>query len=329
MTLDLQQMREIARGCAWVGEEDGYFCLRRFTERQANAYKAAGEEGLYRRTFATAGVRVAFRTDSQTLSFSYRRVAATSRTTAYFDVYVDRLMTDHFGFPTMQPECGEIGLRFGAGEHTVEICFPWECAVLLKNVTLEDGAFLKGVHRPRRLLAFGDSITQGVYSRHPSLSYICRLADLLDADLTNKGIGGDMVFPELLCEAEPNAAPDLITVAYGTNDWGCRTKEVFLQKYQSFMQRLCNLYEGVPIIAITPVWRYDWQKKGTPMGISANEVGDLIRSACKGLSGVRVIDGWSLIPAHNAFFYDGVHPNDLGFGVYAENLYAKIVNDVL
>ena len=87
----------------------------------------------------------------------------------------------------------------------------------------------------------------------------------MDADLTNKGIGGDMVFPELVCEREANM-PDLITVAYGTNDWGCRTQDEFLKKYTLFMQKLTEMYPKIPIYAITPVWRADWNKKGAKWG---------------------------------------------------------------
>jgi lysophospholipase L1-like esterase len=324
MLLTLSQMQAIVRGAVCVTEEDGYFFLRRFTERQANAYRELGEEGLYRRTLSTAGIRLALRTNSKSLSFSYKRIAATSRQTAYFDVYEDGLMTAHFGFDTPQPELGRIDVALSSGEHEVEVYFPWEACFAVKDVTLEGGATVKGVNRKKRLLAFGDSITQGVYSHHPSLCYACRLADLLNADLCNKGIGGDMVRPELLCEAEPDGAPDLITVAYGTNDWGCRTREEFLELYTLFIRRVTALYPGVPVFAITPVWRADWNKTGVKMAIPASEVEGLIREACRGVDGVRVISGWKMIPAYADFYYDGVHPNDLGFGAYAANLYREI-----
>lgn len=323
MVLNLQQMQEITRGASRIEETDGYFCLRRFTKRQADTYREAGEEGLYRRTYSTAGIRLALRTDSKRLTFDYRRTVATSRPTAYFDVYENRHMTAHFGFETLQPETGHVEILLSEGEKSVEIYFPWEACFDLANVQIDECASLTGLYRPRKLLCFGDSITQGVYSNHPSLSYACRLADLLDADLTNKGIGGDMVFPELVCECEANM-PDLITVAYGTNDWGCRARDEFLQKYTLFMQKLTEMYPEIPVYAITPVWRADWNKKGTKMGIPAYEVENLIREACRGLSSVRVISGWKMIPAYTDFYYDGVHPNDLGFGVYAENLYRTV-----
>ena len=147
MLLTLSQMQAIVRGAVCVTEEDGYFFLRRFTERQANAYRELGEEGLYRRTLSTAGIRLALRTNSKSLSFSYKRIAATSRQTAYFDVYEDGLMTAHFGFDTPQPELGRIDVALSSGEHEVEVYFPWEACFAVKDVTLEDGATVKGINR--------------------------------------------------------------------------------------------------------------------------------------------------------------------------------------
>lgn len=327
MTLNLRQIREIVRGAVRVEEENGLIFLRRFTKGQEAAYKNTGDEGLFRRTTSTAGIRLALRTDSQRLSFSFERFVATSRKTAYFDLYINRQMVDHVGFETQEPQSGNLSFALGAGEKDVELYFPWEACFAIKDVTLDDGACLRGLFRPRRLLAFGDSITQGVYSNHPSLSYACRLAGLLDAELANKGIGGDTVFPELLCESEPAGAPDLITVAYGTNDWGLRTKEEFLEKCRAFAQGLLRLYPNVPIVFITPVWRYDWDKQGVKMGIPACAVEDLIRKACQGIDAVRIISGWGLIPADTAYYYDGVHPNDEGFAAYAENLYAALLEN--
>ena len=68
MYLSLDTIREITRGCARVDEHDGTFMLMRFTEKQARAYlDVIGNEDFYNKTFATAGVRLAFRTNSTQL----------------------------------------------------------------------------------------------------------------------------------------------------------------------------------------------------------------------------------------------------------------------
>lgn len=50
---------------------------------------------------------------------------------------------------------------------------------------------------------------------------------------------------------------------------------------------------------------------------------DLLRSLYEA-RGIRVIDGLSLVPNRREFFADAVHPNALGFSMYAENLLRAI-----
>ena len=76
------------------------------------------------------------------------------------------------------------------------------------------------------MIMFGDSITHGYDALNPSFSYANRLADLLNADFVNKGIGGERFFPTL-AQLKDDIEPDYITVAYGTNDWAHSPKEVF------------------------------------------------------------------------------------------------------
>ena len=52
---------------------------------------------------------------------------------------------------------------------------------------------------------------------------------------------------------------------------------------------------------------------------------ELIRDACAGLPGVRVLSGYNLVPHLPEFFSDGrLHPNDLGFGVLTQSLQREL-----
>ena len=79
---------------------------------------------------------------------------------------------------------------------------------------LDDGATIEGLYRKYKMISFGDSITHGYDAIYPSLSYASQLAQNLDAEQLNKGIGGDIFFPALLDEKDA-FEPDFITVAYG------------------------------------------------------------------------------------------------------------------
>ncbi len=324
MLLNFKTVQAVTRGADRVEEQDGYVHFFRFTDSQMNVYRSCGNTDFYNKTYATSGVRLAFRTDSRTLSFDFcRALKGSSRSFFAFDLYQDRHMTAHVPFFGEEVREGHLEFSLSAGEKEVELYLPWSTTVALKNVKLDDGATCTPVRRRYSMICFGDSITHGYDAEYPSLTYACRLARLLDADEINKGIGGEVFRPELLQEADAQT-PDLVTVAYGTNDWWNRSPEVLCAHAEAFYKRLSELYPNAKIFAITPICRMDANQK-TAFGAPCTEVDALLREACHDLPNVTAIKGWSLTPAVKEFYADAyLHPNDLGFGIYAETLYREI-----
>ena len=176
--------------------------------------------------------------------------------------------------------------------------------------------------RPNRMLIFGDSITQGYDAIYPSHSYANVLADHLNADARNKGIGGDMFCPGLIDEDEQND-PNYITVAYGTNDWYFKTPEVLEADAREFYSKLTKVYPNAKIFAITPIWRIS-ERENRPGG-DFTRVSSVLKRAAEGLANVTVIDGYNLVPHDPKLYLDGgLHPAESGFAYYAERLFAKI-----
>ncbi len=324
MKLNTEQIQSIVRGAARVWEaDDGYVCLNRFTKLQEQAYLQGPRPDLIPKVYTAAGMRLAFCTSSEHLRLSYRIRTASSGRLGWFDLYVNGAMVGHFGNGGVSVSESCVELSLGAGDKTVEIYLPYAARVELGAVELDDGATLNPYFRSKKLLCFGDSITQGNEAQYPSLTYVSSLARLLDADVTNKGIAGEWFFPALLTDVETEK-PDAITVSYGTNDWSGRTRETVTQACTEFYRRLAKLYPDTPLYAITPLWRGDAANK-TPFGEPADAMHDLISACVSDLPNVRVIRGWNLIPHVKEFFHDlFLHPNDLGFGIYAANLYREI-----
>jgi len=325
MVLNLDQIRSIVRGVDRVEEREDGFYFFRFTKAQEQAYLDGGNEGFCKKITATAGVRLAFRTDASAFSFDYDFSIGSSRRYAWFDVYVNGQMTEHFGSSGSSVLGGRARITLPEGKKTVELYFPWTYRTVLSNVELKDATLLEGISRKHTMLTFGDSITQGYDAVYPSLSYASLLARLMDADAINKGIGGEIFFPALL--EEPDALdPDFVTVAYGSNDWSHKTYEDTKARCRAFYTRLSELYPNARIFAITPIWRADGMRTTTQFGAPATEVDALIREACADLPNITVINGWTFVPGRSEFYADlRLHPNDLGFGLYAQNLYAEIV----
>jgi lysophospholipase L1-like esterase len=168
----------------------------------------------------------------------------------------------------------------------------------------------------------GDSITQGYDAVFSSQCYANKMAHMLDAEIVNQAIGGEIFRPAILDEQLP-FAPDLITVAFGTNDWSGQTAENFEKNADGFYTKLANLYPNTPVFAILPIWRADWEKvtKAKPF----HESRAILKALAEKHPNFHVIDGMALTPHLPAFFSDlYLHPNDLGFEIYAEELVRRM-----
>jgi len=327
MIFTIDQIRAITNGAAEIVADGEYFGFHRFTTAQSDCYKALRSVDFYNKTFGTADIRLAFRTDSQTLKFSYKmEKRGSSRKYAYIDVTVNGVLIGHFGGES-DDIAGDVSLTLDgysiAREKLVEIYLPWSKAAWLSGITLDDGAALVPAKHAKTMLCYGDSITHGYDAVYPSRSYTSRLARLLDADNANRAIGGDTFFPELLELDEP-VSPDIVTVAYGTNDWYRHNPVHYARMCGEFYRRLSAKFETAEIFAITPLWRGDFTNE-TPFGAPTYETEALIRRCTESLPNVRVIPGWNLVPHEPGFMADKyLHPNDLGFAEYAHNLFAAM-----
>ena len=337
MKLTYEQIKSITTGAAYVEKENDKISFHRFTDQQEIVYGKGGAEQdktFNVRCVATAGIRFWFKTNSQTLKLKFEILKGSSRSYYSFDVFVNgkavgyldnfsgvQLPRDYTG---VELPLGNAEKEFALGEGDKEVCvyFPWSVCPLLEELSLEEGAYVIPVKPSKKLLAFGDSITQGYDALRPSMRYASLLADKLQAEEFNKGIGGEVFFPAL-AQTKDDISPDYITVAYGTNDWGTKTEEDFKVRCREVYVALSDRYPQAKIFAITPIWRKDYQGERAFGAFELVERG--IRAAVADLPNVRVLSGFDLVPKDEKYFADmRLHPNDQGFAYYSENLYSKI-----
>ena len=324
MKLSFEQIKGLLRGAVRIKESDTELCPLRFTEAQQEAYRTYSND-FYTKSFSSAGVRLEFETDSRTFSMEGYCSSGSSRKFFGFDVYVNGSLVAHSLFKRDE---GVTPFSFDAdlGEaksKKVTVYFPWSAQTVIKSVSLDDGASFEGTHRPLKMIAFGDSITHGYDALNPSFSYVSRLADALCADHINKGIGGEDFFPTL-AELRDDYEPDIITVAYGTNDWSKKDKETFDTNSRLFYEKLSKNYPDAKIFALAPVWRGNYNTKPSKVG-PFSYVAEALEKIAADLDNVTFIDCFEFIPHDEAnYIADVLHPNDEGFRHYANNLYAEI-----
>ncbi len=337
MKLDPEQIKEITLGAVRVEQTEQGVFFYRFTKEQEELYKLRNKD-YYTRSLTTSGVKLRFRTDSKTLFLNAEVMASGGRTYFSFDVFVNGKKIgaiDNFAneelpedYTTVVLERGEVSKKFdlGAGEKEVSVYFPWSNQIVLKNLGLDDDSFVEPVKPSKKILCFGDSITQGYDALCPSNKYITKFAEMLGAEEYNKAIGGEVFFPELATTKE-GFEPDYVTVAYGTNDWSIGKKEIFTIRCKEFFENLTKNYPNAKIIAITPIWRKEmneFRRFGDFMSVA-----EIIQEQTKGFENVFVVKGFDFVPKNESYYADlRLHPNDKGFAIYFESL-AKSVKGVL
>lgn len=308
-------------GILALNETDKGLLPMRFTPAQMAVYSES--EGRELRARSGAGVSLQFETDSESVALEFHSERG-ARQWLFVDLHVNGILAGHAGQAKHTAGPGTAQFALPAGRNRVSLCLPHSRELFLKSVRLAPGSSTEPVPRPaKKLLCLGDSITQGMSALYASNTYTHRLAASLNADLLNQGVGG-YIFCERSLDPGLPFKPDLITVAYGTNDWNhFETDDAFRGACRAYLRNLADCCPAARIAVLTPLWRADLAED-KPMG-PFQLVADIIREECAAVASTEVVDGLRLVPHTPEYFADKrVHPNDLGFMHYAANLIQAI-----
>lgn len=312
----------LCRGAVRLESRAAGLLLHRTTASQL-AYLDGLGPGAGLRGRCNASQQIVLRTDAERLDVSLD-VGTGARRCFGIAACVDGVCT-HPAFAPSQPDGSTsfaVALRAPADQPRTRLVrlhlHPSRVVTLLKLDAIGATVVAPVPPAPRRLLCYGDSIMQGMEAISPLSPYPVPLAELLDADLLNLAIGGQ-VFDAAYIDPDLPFKPDLIAVAYGTNDWarGLSAAEIGRQT-TAFLRRIAAIHPQARVAALTPLWSaggHERKAAGTLPEASA-----AIAAAAAAETGVRVVDGLTLVPNEPRYFVDGLHPNDLGFGHYTTNL---------
>ena len=307
MKLTFDQIKAITFGAIRFEETENGLLFHKFTQKQLDAYLALSET-LYQRALSTTGIRLDFHTNSKTFTFKAK---------GKYDLYVNGLLREHYKTPTVEEYTVALTDPIGdpIDEARVTLYFPSHSAGVLCSVELDDGATVTPHRFDRKMLMIGDSITQGWDCHYDSLSYAIRVTDFFNAESVIQGVGGGY-FHETLYD-DISFEPDIVTVALGTNDFGkFHTLDELRAHAGAHLELLGKRYADKQLFFISPIWR---ECKEKPMGTFSECRAVVIEEALR--NGFIHIDGLRLCPPVPELYADGtLHPNDLGFSVYAQRL---------
>ena len=317
MKLNFETIKTITRGAVRVWEESGIFNFAKCTEKQVDAWYKFGSDVLGYRAKTTTGIRLDFYTDSKTFSF---KTASGDK----FEIRVDGMIRERFvrgedAFIEKTVKLTDPILK-DKDEFRVTLVFPSHSVGSLEYVEIDDGAYCKAVGYKTKMLFIGDSITQGHNSKYDSLSYAWRTVQYFDADAVINGIGGAYYMPESFDAIDFD--PDTVILAYGTNDACKFDYAVMKEKTVGYLDLVKEHYGDKNVIVISPIWRA--RDTGAVMGEDFENKRKMVEDEAQ-KRGFYVVQGLKLVPPLADLYADKyLHPNDLGFGVYAENLIKEI-----
>ncbi len=306
MRLKFETIKSLTVGAVRIWEEKDGVHFAEMTEKQIEGFYSVSQT-LGQRAETTTGIRLDFETNSSFVSF-------VPLTDGKYEVKVDGLLTRDVA---KKGEKQTVNLSKDGKEHRVTLHLPSHAIGGLESVEIEDGAIVKRHVFDMKILFIGDSITQGWNSVYDTMSYAYQTSEKLNADSIIQGTGGAMYNVKTFDKVE-GFTPDIVIVAYGTNDSNhIDTLEELGNNSRDYLVEVKKAYPYSKIFVITPIYRIT-NDEIKPYG-DVKLAGKQIQSVAESLD-LEVIDGQKMIPHFETFMADNVHPNALGFSVYANNL---------
>ena len=321
MELNRAMIEKIAQGVIFFEDGPcGGLIPRRFSKKQIETYD--GNERFAIRAKASSGCCLAWETDACEMVLKFRCFTGSARDFYGFDLMVNDLLYAHLEDSVSEKPEGEWRVSLPEGTKSLKLHLPNLAGVEIISLSLPGASVIEPIGHSRRILFMGDSITMGYTAHFPSGTYPARVAAALNAEYLNQAIGGERFHPEILDE-NLDWNPDMIVLAYGTNDWSGKSKEQFISDCAEFTRRITGIWPDVPTYMLTPIWRLDYLTRRDDF--SFEEAACAMEEIAEKYPNIQMIRGENLVPWSAELMADGyLHPNDLGFVHYAERLLARL-----
>lgn len=318
---------KIFKNCLGIVESEEGIIPLRFTEKQLKQYTEV--EAFRLRSYCPSGICIDVNTDTRFIKMKYK-VKGFARNWLYFDVFVNDILTASIGSDKIESNNGEFYYELPAevnGMNRITIYLPHIAEIIICDMEFSKGACVEPTQEySKDLLCLGDSITQGMVAIKPSASYAVLLSRFFKMNLLNQGVGG-YYFNEKSLDRNLPYKPDIVTIAYGTNDWGRFSNfNDFYEACSSYIDKVVEMYDDSKIYVITPLWRSDIAEMRSAG--SFFDVSEGIKKICIKYSQITIVDGMELIPHSTDYFGDGLHPTQEGFLHMAMNLVKRVSLDI-
>ena len=322
MIIKSNELKQYITGAVYFEEENGGIIPYRFTKEKI--YTPRDTENKIRLT-SPAGIKIDFYSDTESISFkytAYMEIVSQLYRIYGFDIYSDGDLVLHRCEKDVNCDrSGEISVKLKEGTKRITVYLPNSCGVKIEDFNIDDGSFIKKADYGKNAYFFGDSITHAAYLDFTSKSYANIISQRYNYCAVNQAIGGDIFDKDHLLYL-PDFKPDVIYVAYGTNDWRW-ANDTCGERICEYFCMLNEHFKDVETNVILPIWRKDLNDC-PDLKYSFNDVRNIIKNEAQKY-GYNVFDGFNFVPHIEKLFFDEyLHPNEMGFAFYADALQTEI-----
>ena len=303
------QIQQFTVGALTITEDENGYSFGRFTADQRAAFGAVFDKWAERSDF-TSGIHIDFHTDATNLQV----VVAAEGT---YEVLIDDLGS----YCELLSKNDVINLDLDGADHRITILLPYHAPGKIRAVTLNGESYVQPHSYKKKIAFYGDSITQGSFASRSSQTYSWLLTRYFDLHSMNFGVGGIRFQPESVIDVGYD--PDVVIISLGTNNFGSnKPAELLHTNCPAFFDNISALYPNSKIVCITPIWRADGEELRAVGTI--HDTRAYIQAEAEKRNFI-VVDGFKLVPHRIEYFEDlRLHPNDIGFAFYAQNLIKAI-----
>lgn len=293
--------------------------------RLPGAARTVADSTLVERAWMPAGVRLRFRTDSDTIVVhSPSRGSAGPPDLPPVDLVVD-------GVDARSEPADDAGYfeftSLGRGEKDVEIWLPQFGRFPLDEIRLDTDATATAPTpvSAHRLTVYGSSITQCRRAASPTQTWPALLARSAGWDLTCLGFGGE-------CHLDPEAAdaivaskPDLVILCVGINIYSRAsfTERTLAPAIRGFVASVRRGAPSARVIVCSPIASPDREEVANAIGMTLSDVRSVVEQTADDMHAadplISGIDGRSILSEEDAhLLLDGLHPGPKGYRFMGE-----------
>lgn len=286
----------------------------------------------------SAGIALTFSTNSSfielapTYKWEHKKDNMTGNAVAGFDLYIkrdNRWVYASTGAPRIRNQEFIIIENMDSTEKECLLYLPIYSELESLQIGIEKTATIKATSNPfkSKIVFFGSSFTQGTSASRPGMSYPIQIERNLNVHVCNLGFAGNSKLQPYFAEL----ITDIDADAFVFDAFSNPNEEIIRERLETFLEIITKRHQKTPLIFVETIHRgkSNFNLKSRKQEEKKQKaVNEIMMEMVQKYKNVYLIENPLPESISGDTSADGVHPSDLGYYQWANNLGNKL-NEIL